>query len=71
MKVELFSSSDIAKCQNQVNQFLYDCEQKKLQITDVKFSAVPIDGGDETLYSAMVIIANASVAPAQSREVLG
>lgn len=63
MRVELFSNTDIARCQNQVNQFLAECEEKRYEVQDIKFSVGAGEGGDELLYSAMVIISNASVLP--------
>lgn len=61
MKIELFSNLDMARCQNQVNQFLAECEQKGHQVQDVKFMASPSADGEESLFSVMVILSNVSL----------
>lgn len=68
MRVEIFSSLDMAKCQNQVNLFLNQCNKNKLEIQDIKYTTSPAANNEDTLYSAMVIISNSVFEPSQTKQ---
>jgi hypothetical protein len=54
MKVEIFSSPDFAKCQNQVNQFLERCEKNQIKVQRVDFDTASFGDSDEVMYSVMI-----------------
>jgi len=68
MKIEIFSSLDMAKCQNQVNLFLNQCHKNKHEIQDIKYTTSPAGNNEDILYSAMVIIKNAVFEPSQTKQ---
>lgn len=58
MKIEIFSSPDFAKCQNQVNQFLERCEKHQVKVHHLDFETASIGETDEVMYSVMVTLAS-------------